>query len=530
MTYTDKETRISFGIHDLRAVADERRFIVLGKSILEALKSRFDADFAALIECDSTVTSDVSGLKTLFKKGSIPNDFDAQVTRIFLSNEGSSKGADSTRERIQSNHGYLFKVLAVSDTAEVCFLIGNSGGSPFEIENRVDFEASIERVFAEISDAYIISQQANKIEVLMNQLEKVEGHLVGSDSNSDSEVTLSELDSRVESISGVKTYSEKMKTVLNQIAKVGPSSLSLLLKGETGTGKSYIARKIHEHNATETSSFEMVSCGSLTPSLVEGEIFGWRKGAFSGAEEDRQGLFERAHGGTVFLDEVSELPMEVQQKLLRVIQEGVVRPVGSSELIPVDCRLIASSCRDLSEAVRQGEFREDLYYRLAGFQLEIPSLRERSEDIKLIIAEFLQELRVEHGFSKQFSESAALELKSYSWPGNIQQLKNVVQQSYLISEKRMIARKVLHSVLNDSPADALVGEKFEVSPEEITIRIPRIGGFNEIISEVERAVILAALRQNRGNKSRVTKQLKIPRQTLYNKLERFGFTDEELRS
>ena len=190
---------------------------------------------------------------------------------------------------------------------------------------------------------------------------------------------------------------------------------------------------------------------------------------------------------------------------------------------------VSSSCRDLKEFVEKGEFREDLYYRLAGFQLEVPSLRDRKEDLGMIICEIMNELHLEHGVAKRFSESALIELKSYSWPGNIQQLKNVIQQSYLISEKRMIARKIILSVINESIADSLMGEKFEVTQEEICIRIPRTEGFNEIISEVERAVILAALRQNRGNKSRVTKQLKIPRQTLYNKLDRFGFTDEDLR-
>ena len=275
--------------------------------------------------------------------------------------------------------------------------------------------------------------------------------------------------------------------------------------------------------------FIPVDCAALSSTLSGAELFGCEKGAFTGAISRREGLVAAAKGGTFFLDEVGELPLEIQQKLLRVIQEGVVRPVGSAELVQVDCRLMSSSCRDLKEFVEKGEFREDLYYRLAGFQLEVPSLRDRKEDLGMIICEIMNELHLEHGVAKRFSESALIELKSYSWPGNIQQLKNVIQQSYLISEKRMIARKIILSVINESIADSLMGEKFEVTQEEICIRIPRTEGFNEIISEVERAVILAALRQNRGNKSRVTKQLKIPRQTLYNKLDRFGFTDEDLR-
>lgn len=528
MKMSKQESTISSSIQEYRSVAVDQRFKAFSRGVLESLEKQFSADFSVLAQNCRVPAHQASDVEILLKIGSFTQDLESQILNL-------ARDCDSDDVELISSHNFLNQRLLkhrlqVSVGASLIFVLGfDSDRENFE-EEQLRFSKTLDRIHSEVADVFLISQQSLELAELRDRMEQAEELLTSANLDlPQGNVDLEQTQTRLETVFGVKTASSTMKALLDQVSKVGTTGLNLFIKGEVGTGKAFLARKIHDHTATAGSPFEMISCGSLNPNLVEGELFGWKKGAFSGADEDHPGLFERSNGGTVFLDEVGELPLEIQQKLLRVIQEGVVRPVGSAELVQVDCRLMSSSCRDLKEFVEKGEFREDLYYRLAGFQLEVPSLRDRKEDLGMIICEIMNELHLEHGVAKRFSESALIELKSYSWPGNIQQLKNVIQQSYLISEKRMIARKIILSVINESIADSLMGEKFEVTQEEICIRIPRTEGFNEIISEVERAVILAALRQNRGNKSRVTKQLKIPRQTLYNKLDRFGFTDEDLR-
>lgn len=527
MAASQWNTLLSPSMEEHISVKADRRFAVFSRGLLESLRGRYSADFAVLIHLGSrngngSVTSEV-----ISQNGAVPKDFETEILNLLSRDDNFP--SDDFNWVINSAEECISHRFSVTTSDSLIFILGYRSASTDHAESVDSFVDSLNKIQSEVSDVFLISQQAKKIEELRSRLEQTEEVLDSSKLYLFKEVENQESTNRSEVIFDVKTSSSRMKSVLDQVSKVGKSDLSLLIRGEVGTGKAYLARKVHEHSKEMDSPFEMISCGALTPSLVEGELFGWKKGAFSGADEDRSGLFERANGGTVFLDEVSELPPEIQQKLLRVIQENEVRPIGSSDPVRVKCRIISSSCKDLVELVDQGKFREDLYYRLSGFQFEVPPLRERGEDLDLLVSGFLRDLREEHGLTKKFSESAAMELRGFAWPGNIQQLKNVIQQAYLISDKRIIARKVVLSVIQESTADALLGQKFEVTPEEICIRIPRTEGFNEIIFEVERAVILAAMQQSRGNKSRVTKQLKIPRQTLYNKLERFDFTDEDVK-
>jgi len=519
-----RTTILSPNLEEYRSVEDVRRFAVFSKMLSGSLQEHYSADFTVLIHTESPNGFSSFKSSVLTSVGSVPDSFEDRVENLFKSDSNTS---GDFKRKTWPEAECLVHRLAVTDRDTIVFVLGFQSINLPNAETRQRFAESLEKIQPEISDIYLISKQAQKIEELRRRLESAEDQLDSPGMDLSKGIEHLEIAGDSESVIGVNTCSQLMKTVLSQISKIGLSDLSLLIRGEVGTGKAFIARKIHDHSSQQDRPFEMISCGALTPSLVEGELFGWKKGAFSGADEDRAGLFERANGGTVFLDEVSELPQEVQQKLLRVIQENEIRPIGSSDPVAVKCRIISSSCKDLMELVNQGDFREDLYYRLSGFQCEVPPLRERSEDMQALINGFLFDLRKEHGISKRFSESASQELCGFAWPGNIQQLKNVIQQAYLMSEKRVIARKVILSVIQGSTADALMSEKFAVTPEEICIRIPRIEGFNEIVSEVERAVILSAMQQNRGNKSRVTKQLKIPRQTLYNKLERFGITEDE---
>lgn len=325
----------------------------------------------------------------------------------------------------------------------------------------------------------------------------------------------------------IVTRSAKMKELFAVIERIKNADINALITGETGTGKELIARAIHFGSKRAGRPFEAVACGSLAVNLIESELFGYRKGAFSGAEADKKGVFERAQGGTVFLDEVADMPTEMQQKILRVLQERVIRPVGATEEIAVDVRVISSTQRDLMDLVKKQQFREDLYYRLNVIALEVPPLRDRREDIVLLLDHFLRERIEEEEVTRRFSESAARELYQYAWPGNIQELKNLVTRAFLSSSKKIISRRVVMPLLANQAGNLFYGKEIYQEGEHLHLSIPCREGFNEIIAECEKLILLTALRRNRGNKSRVTQQLGIPRQTLYNKLEKYGILEED---
>ena len=323
------------------------------------------------------------------------------------------------------------------------------------------------------------------------------------------------------------TRDPKTQELIGQIERVKDTDLSVLIRGETGTGKELLARALHFGSRRKGGPFEVVPCGSIASNLLESELFGYVKGAFSGAEEDRDGFFVRADGGTLFLDEVADMPKSMQQQILRVLQERRVRPIGSATTIPVDVRVIASTRADLEGLVREKKFREDLLFRLDGFSVEIPPLRERRDDIPLLLNHFLDVASEEEGMRCRFSESAQRELYEYSWPGNVQELRNVVMRTVIESDRRLVARKKVQPLLTRGSEELFREEELHVSGDEMTIRVPARDGFNDIIAECERLILVHALRRHRGNKSRVTQQLGIPRQTLYNKLERYSIGEEE---
>jgi len=428
---------------------------------------------------------------------------------------------------------YLACTQEIPMVGRLLFLLEGIPGSSFDAGSDSALEQMVNQVENEIQDALLISTQAQLIEEMESRIEEFE-NLVVENEIEVPEAVATEQEEGVDasptlSFGSMHSSHEVMIDLFSQARRLRQSNLAVLICGETGTGKSQLAKAMHEGTEREKFPFEVVSCGALTPTLVEGELFGWRKGAFSGADEDQVGVFERANGGVILLEEVGDLPMEIQQKLLRVLQEGVVRPIGGSELVPIDVRTVASTCQDLSELVREGKFREDLYYRLAGFVMDVPPLRERAVDLPQLIASYLQEASAADATTKKFSDSAMKELLCHPWPGNLQQLKNVVFQAVLTGEGRIIPRKTIENCLQETLSERLQGERVQSTQEDLVLRIPATEGFNDIIAEVERLVLLTALRRNRGNKSRVTKQLKIPRQTLYNKLERYGIDEDEYK-
>jgi len=232
--------------------------------------------------------------------------------------------------------------------------------------------------------------------------------------------------------------SQAIKTIFNTIDKVSQTDSTVLITGESGTGKELVARAIHENSARAGKPWIVVNCGAIPSELLEAELFGVMKGAFTGALQDRTGRFQAAHTGTIFLDEIGELPIQLQVKLLRVLQTKQFEPVGSSKTIEVDVRIIAATNRDMEEAIQKKEFREDLYYRLNVIPVKIPSLRERKSDIPLLIHHFVQNFNQVTGHSVEAPSGQILEaLMTYDWPGNVRELENLMERLVILKGQRL---------------------------------------------------------------------------------------------
>jgi transcriptional regulator with GAF, ATPase, and Fis domain len=321
---------------------------------------------------------------------------------------------------------------------------------------------------------------------------------------------------------GIIGRSQGLKKIFEVVGKIKDTDFNVCILGESGTGKELLAKAIHDAGRRRDAQFVSENCGAISETLLESELFGHVKGAFTGAEENRQGLFELATGGTLFLDEIGDMSEGMQRKLLRVLQERVIRPIGSKETISVDVRVICASNRDLRMLVEKGGFRADLYYRLNVIMLDIPPVRERMEDVPYLVKGLLVKLQKE-GFRRRLSQSAIRALMSYNWPGNVRELENVLRRLAIMGSRRLVTRKEILPLLSGGPARSYIGEGVgeNENDNQIVLRIPQRQTFNEIIAECEKAVLLNALRENRWNKSRVTKVLQIPRQSLYNKIAKY---------
>src|SRR6202166_4095610 len=268
---------------------------------------------------------------------------------------------------------------------------------------------------------------------------------------------------RLTGLDNIIGQSPKMRAIFELIENVAPQSSRVLITGESGTGKELIARAIHENSARSKEPFITINCGAFPETLLESELFGYVKGAFTGANENRQGLFRGAHGGTLFLDEIGNMSLPMQVKLFRVLQEGKVRPVGSNEEYEIDVRVIAATNKDLDKAIAAGEFREDLFYRLSVIPIHLPPLRERREDIALMARSFLERFRktMEKQIEGITPEAMGL-LEAYDWPGNVRELENTMERSVALETGKTISATVLpakiqHRVAPGSPAPAALG-------------------------------------------------------------------------
>ena len=310
------------------------------------------------------------------------------------------------------------------------------------------------------------------------------------------------------STSSVIGNAPPLKSVLERVNQVAPTDVTVLLEGESGTGKEKIANLIHENSRRKDRSFVKVNCGALTKSILESELFGVVKGAFTGADRDRTGLFEAAQGGTIFLDEIGEMDLESQVRLLRVIEEREVMRVGSTQAVPIDVRIIAATNRDLLDQVDTGEFREDLYYRLAVIRLELPPLRKRKEDIPLLFNYFVTEFNEKYMKSVTGLSPELLEFfQQYDWPGNIRQFRNVLEGMVVMATEDVLELKDLPGNISRTPARRNMSD--EIKP-----------GIS--MEDYEKAIIEKNLAHFGGNREQTAKALGISERTLYRKIKEYS--------
>jgi len=318
-------------------------------------------------------------------------------------------------------------------------------------------------------------------------------------------------------LAGMVGRSAPMLELFRLLVRVARSNAPVMITGESGTGKEVAASTVHLLSRRAARPFVAVNCGAISPALVESELFGHERGAFTGADRRRAGTFEMAHGGTLFLDEVTEMPPGLQVKFLRVLETRTFRRVGGSEELDMDVRLVASSNRDLAEAVRRETFRPDLFYRLNVFPLRLPPLRERREDVPLLAAHFLAQIeeKERRGFSS--FEGRSLEaLSGHDWPGNVRELKNAVHRAYVLSDPPAIQAEAAEAVLTDSgSAESRPAEEGEGAWPAVPVRV------GETLGAVEKKLLKATLLAVKGDKRVAAELLGVSLKTIYNKLREY---------
>ena len=306
-----------------------------------------------------------------------------------------------------------------------------------------------------------------------------------------------------------------MQALYDKITRVAPTAATVLLVGESGTGKELAARTIHDLSRRKRFPFLAINCGAISPNLIESELFGHEKGSFTGADRQHQGFFEQAKGGTIFLDEVTEMPLDLQVKLLRVLETGTFSRVGTTEAITTDVRIIAATNRSPEKAVADGKFREDLYHRLNVFPITLPPLRERGSDVERLAQEFLRDFNRTEQTHKTFSPDALARLYEMNWPGNVRELKNFVQRACILADS------VIESTEPVEAGPALAAE------DQSGLVVIRVG---TPLNEVDRRVTMATLEQCKQVKRTAARVLGISLKTLYNRLDAYAVAEKERAS
>ena len=303
--------------------------------------------------------------------------------------------------------------------------------------------------------------------------------------------------------------SAAMKRVYEQVSRVAATAVTVLVQGESGTGKELVAQTVHQLSRRRNRPFLAINCGAISPQLIESELFGHEKGSFTGADRQHKGFFERANGGTILLDEITEMSLALQVKLLRVLETGTFVRVGTTQPIATDVRIIAATNKQPGKAVQEGKFREDLYHRLNVFPIQLPPLRERSTDIEMLAEHFLDELNVTEGTTKRFAPAAIARLYDHPWPGNVRELKNFVQRAYIMAD----------NVIDESGRPD-VSPQTDEDDDLLTVRV------GTPLEEIERRVTMATLARCNNVKKRAAEILGISLKTLYNRLEHYAQKDK----
>ncbi len=437
------------------------------------------------------------------------------LTEIFAEESwqvASSQTAEAARDAVERTHFDLI----VSDinlggrTTGVALLKEFKAASPASevilISGFGTLETAVEAVREGAFD--YISKPFNVNEVIATARRAVKGR----DAGAPAAVLLKEYSEA----SGLVGHSHKMIELYKQIALVAPSRSTVLITGESGTGKELVARALHRNGPRSQAAFVAVNCGAITETLLESELFGHIKGSFTGATADKRGLFEEANAGTIFLDEIGETSLAVQVKLLRVLQEGEMRRVGSARPVRVDVRVLAATNRDLEREVKEGRFREDLYYRLSVVALRVPALRERTEDLPLLAANALRQAREAGARATTISEEALAVLNQYEWPGNVRELENTIAHAALYARGNVITPEDLPAKIRKEPRTLEPENKAQSMFKDLPS-----------LDELERRYVIHVLQAVGGSRTRAAEVLGIDRRTLYRMAERFGINLKE---
>jgi two-component system response regulator PilR (NtrC family) len=400
--------------------------------------------------------------------------FDIVISDIRMPGAG---GVDLLRFTKEISPGSFFLLITGVPTIETAIAAINAGADRYVIKDH-ELVDQLRRAVHEVSESLRWKKEAG---YLRRELRRLTG------------------------LDNILGQSAKMRALFELIQTIAPQTSRVLITGESGTGKELVARAIHENSARAQAPFITINCGAFPETLLESELFGYMKGAFTGANENRQGLFQAAHGGTLFMDEIGNMTLTMQVKLYRVLQEGKVRPLGSNDEIDVDVRVIAATNKNFEKEIAEGRFREDLYYRLSVIPIQLPPLRERREDIPLLARHFLERFRnVMEKPIEGISPEAMRRLEAYEWPGNVRELENTMERAVALETGREISLQVLP----DRVAGYSTGMMIGGSAYSVTVP-PEGVDFEMKIAETERGYLQAALETAHGVRTRAAELLKI---------------------
>jgi PAS domain S-box-containing protein len=463
--------------------------------------------------------------------GLLTTDPDGRVTSV---DETARRVGGVGDDIVGKDVGSIFPPLRLAPTARLRLLQSSGGLEPIEfVHQRGDGESSHLRcVVAPLKDTYGRSFGALYVVQDVTRLKEVEKR--DSSPTDIEDLCRDDLDEATEVTDGLYGVSAAIRRIRDNIARVAPSDATVLIGGESGTGKEVVARSIHARGPRRDKPFVAINCGAIPEHLIESELFGHVRGAFTGAVADRPGCFRSADGGTVFLDEIGELPLHLQVKLLRVLQERVFRPVGSETSIAVNVRIIAASNRDLHAQMQSGRFREDLYYRLNVIAMDLPPLRERREDIPLLVRHFLREFSELHGRRvSRFSVAAGRLLLKHDYPGNVRELENLVEHAVALCDGETATEEHLPPYLSNGHARAsdhapALSDVVGPGPETWARPdgpVPVSADLDRDLAEYEKAILLGALDRAGGVKKRAAELLGINYRSLRHRLQKYGLGD-----